>query len=110
MAQTVQGKLLAAATATGDGPVFDNIVPMTIGSFQLEYSGAPSRVAVTVQGLIGDSATWGTLLSIDTLQGAQNGQIFSLNFPVAVRQLKANLGTLTGGSSPSVNLHFAARV
>ena len=109
MAPGLQGLLLNAAAATGDGPVLDDGAAHGFGSFQMEITGAPTRVAVTISGIINTSQTWGVLAVLDTAQGYIAGQIVSLTFPVSVRKIKAHLDTLTGGTSPTVTLHYAAR-
>jgi hypothetical protein len=112
MPQSVQGDLLLNVTVTGDGPIFDNVEPMELTSFQFEFTGSPARVVATIYGLIGNSATWGTLAVIDTLQGYASGQIVSMTWPCLVRKLKVNLGTLTiptSGGVPSVSCRFAGR-
>lgn len=109
MANTVSGDLLKGAAATGDGNVFNNIAPMTLGSFQCEFTGAPTRVVVSIKGLI-DGGTFDTLLTLDTDEGYLSGEIVSLSFPTLVRQIKAGLDTLTGGNVPTVSCHFTAKV
>lgn len=109
MSNTVSGDLLKAAAVTGDGPVFANIAPITLGSFQCEFIGAPTRVVVSIKGLI-DGGTFDTLLTLDTDEGYLSGEIASLGFPALVRQLKASVDTLTGGTAPTVSCHFTAKV
>ena len=104
--QTVRADLLAAATVTGDGPVYDNVVPFLATALQLEITGAPTRVVVNLQGLI-SGATYDTLAVLDTDQGYLTGEVVMLQLPVPVRQVKCNLGTLTGGTAPTVTAHFA---
>jgi hypothetical protein len=104
--QTVRADLLAAATATGDGPVYDNVVPFLATGLQLEITGAPTRVVVSLLGLI-NGATYDTLAVLDTDQGYVSGEIMMMPLPVTVRQVKCNLGTLTGGTAPTVTAHFS---
>jgi hypothetical protein len=46
---------------------------------------------------------------LDTSQGYVSGEISPLTFPAPIRQIKGNIGTLTGGTNPSVSLYFSAR-
>lgn len=108
MTQTVAIKLLNAAVATGDGPVFNLEFPQLAAAVQAEIAGAPTQAVINVMGLL-DGANWDTLCVLDTSQGYVSGEISPLTFPAPIRQIKGNIGTLTGGSSPSISLYFTAR-
>ncbi len=108
MTQTVAIKLLNAAVATGDGPVFNLDFPQLAGAVQAEIAGAPTQAVVNVMALL-DGGTWDTLCVLDTSQGYASGEISPLTFPAPIRQIKGNIGTLTGGTNPSVSLYFSAR-
>ncbi|HEY8837229.1 MAG TPA: hypothetical protein VIO16_06005 [Dehalococcoidia bacterium] len=106
---TVRADLLAAASATGDGPVYDNGVPFFAAALQLEFTGAPAQVVVNLYGLI-HGTTWALLAVLDTAQGYLAGEVASLQVPVLVRQVKCNLGTLSGGTNPTVTAHFTGNM
>ena len=108
MTQSAAIKLINAATSTGDGPVFNLEFPQLAGAVQAEIAGAPAQVVINVMGLV-DGATWDTLCVLDTSQGYVSGEISPLTFPAPIRQIKGNVGTLTGGTSPAVSLYFTAR-
>jgi hypothetical protein len=108
MTQTVAIRLLNAAATTGDGPVFNLEFPQLAAAVQAEIAGAPTQAVINVMGLL-DGAAWDTLCVLDTSQGYLSGEISSLAFPAPVRQIKGNIGALTGGTNPSVSLYFTAR-
>jgi hypothetical protein len=108
MTQTVAIKLLNAAVTTGDGTVFNLDFPQFAGAVQAEISGAPTQAVINVMALL-DGGTWDTLCVLDTSQGYVSGEIAPLTFPAPIRQIKGNIGTLTGGTNPSISLYFAAR-
>jgi hypothetical protein len=108
MTQTAAVKLLNAATATGDGPVFNLEFPQLAAAVQAEIAGAPSQAVINVMALI-DGGTWDTICVLDTGQGYVSGEIAPISFPAPIRQIKGNIGTLAGGTNPSVSLYFAAR-
>jgi hypothetical protein len=108
MTQTAAIRLLNAATAAGDGPVFNLEFPQLAAAVQAEIAGAPAQVVINLMGLL-DGGTWDTLCVLDIAQGYVSGEISPVTFPAPVRQIKGNIGTLTGGVSPSVSLYFTAR-
>ncbi len=108
MTQTVAIKLLNAAAAAGDGPVFNLEFPQLAAAVQAEITGAPTQAVINLMGLL-DGGTWDTLCVLDTAQGYVGGEISPVTFPAPVRQIKGNIGTLTGGTSPSISLYFTAR-
>jgi hypothetical protein len=108
MAQTAALTLLNDATATGDGPVFNLEFPQLAAAVQAEIAGTPTQAVINVMALL-DGGTWDTLAVLDTDQGYLSGEIATISFPAPIRQVKGNLGTLTGGTSPSVSLYFTAR-
>ena len=108
MTQTAAIRLLNGAAATGDGPVFNLEFPQLAAAVQAEIFGAPAACVINVMALI-DGATWDTLCVLDTSQGYVSGEISPLSFPAPIRQIKGNIGTLTGGTNPSVSLYFTAR-
>ncbi len=109
MSDAWNGRLLNGVSAAGNGPVLSNPGRgVVFGSFQLEVTGAPTRVVVSVHALVG-GATFDTLLTLDTDQGYVAGEIASMNLPTVVEQIYASLDTLTGGVNPTVTCHFSAR-
>lgn len=108
MAESQIMRLLDAVTATGDGPVEQLVFPRLAVAVQMETTGAPTQVKVTVKGLIAGS-TYGTLCVLDTLGGYTAGEIVMLPIPVLATTIKASLDTLSGGSNPTVSLYCAVR-
>jgi hypothetical protein len=56
-----------------------------------------------------EGGTWDTLCVLDISQGYVSGEISPLALPAPVRQVKGNIGALSGGTSPAVSLYFTAR-
>jgi hypothetical protein len=108
MAQTGGCTLLNAATATGDGPVVKTMYPVFAVALQAEISGAPAACVVNLLGLI-DGSTFDTIATLDISQGYVSGEIVMLPLPVLVKQIKGNVGSLSGGIAPSVSLYVAWR-
>jgi hypothetical protein len=108
MPQTVAIKLFNAAQAAGDGPVLNLEFPQLAAAVQAEITGAPAQAVINVMGLL-DGSTWDTLCVLDISQGYLSGEISPVTFPAPVRQIKGNIGALTGGTNPSISLYFTAR-
>jgi hypothetical protein len=108
MTQTVAIRLLSAAAATGDGPVFNLEFPQLAAAVQAEISGAPTQAVINVMALL-DGGTWDTLAVLDINQGYVSGEISALSIPTPLRQVKGNIGALAGGTNPTVSLYFTAR-
>jgi hypothetical protein len=108
MTQTVAIKLLNAAVTTGDGPAFNLEFPQLAAAVQAEIAGAPTQAVINLMALL-DGGAWDTLCVLDTSQGYISGEISPLIFPAPIRQIKGNIATLAGGTSPSVSLYFTAR-
>jgi hypothetical protein len=108
MAQTAAIRLINGATATGDGPIFNLEFPQLAAAAQAEIFGAPTACVVNVMALI-DGGTWDTLCVLDINEGYVSGEISPISFPAPIRQIKGNIGTVSGGTNPSVNLYFTAR-
>jgi hypothetical protein len=108
MTQTAAIRLLNGAAATGDGPVFNLEFPHLAAAVQVEIFGVPTACVINVMALI-DGGTWDTLCVLDVNQGYVSGEISPISFPAPIRQVKGNIGALSGGTSPSVNLYFTAR-
>jgi hypothetical protein len=108
MTQTAAIKLLNAAATIGDGPVFNLEFPQLAAAVQAEITGAPTLAIINVMALL-DGGTWDTLCVLDTSQGYVSGEISPISFPAPIRQIKGNIGTLSGGIGSSVSLYFTAR-
>jgi|SRR6185437_13094033 len=106
--QHYSGSLLAAAAAVGNGAVFRHAYGLLLGCVQLEITGAPTQVVVSIHALL-DGATYDTLLTLDTNEGYVSGEIVPISFPVQVRDIYASLDTLTGGTSPTVSCYFQGK-
>lgn len=94
--------LLNAATSTGAGTAAD--LDFVRGTFTMAtvVTGAPSAVSVTLQGSL-DGVTFQTLATSTSTTGDQQWQVDKPQ-----RYLRANLATLTGGTSPTVTVRAAA--
>lgn len=97
--------ILNAATATGAGSAYANAVRRIGGKFanytwQTVLTGAPTGVSITLQGS-DDGANWTT---IDTSTLATGETRYVANTPVTF--LRANVGTLTGGTAPTVTVNL----
>jgi hypothetical protein len=96
-------KSLDAATSTGPGTLVEFDVPKSIFSMEVVADGSPSSVVVTLQGTL-DGTHFVTLGTV-SLSGNDFNIIHATSVYVAVR---ANLTTLSGGSSPTVTATIAA--
>jgi hypothetical protein len=97
---------LNGVTATGDGPLIDLLVPHRTHAIQITATGAPTTVTGTLKGSL-DRVNFFTIATWDTGAGQTLGDIiFAVDKPVTC--LKVNLGTLTGGTSPTVTAHVAS--
>ena len=96
--------LLAAATGTGAGATFANaLTPGGAGvlqdfAWQVAVTGSPSGISTTLQGSL-DGATW---LTLDTSTNT-SGELRAISGK-PVTFLRANVGTLTGGTAPTVTV------
>jgi hypothetical protein len=105
---SISTDLLAAATATGDGPIVNNIVPFLSMALQLKITGSPTQVVVSLKGCIDAvDTTFGTIAVLDTASGYISGEIVVIQLPIPARQVKCSLDTLTGGTNPTVTAHFS---
>lgn len=85
-------------TATGNGQLRGPLLEAPVDhAIQVTTTGSPSTISVTVQGSL-DGANWSTLGSAITATGLT----FIADSPVLF--LRAVLGTLTGGTSPTVTV------
>jgi hypothetical protein len=94
---------LNAATSTGPGTVFDLGVVRSTHTLQTTVTGSPSAVSVTLQGSLSASGPWLTLATSTSTTGDVQTATGK-----AVRYVMANLGTLTGGTAPTVTAYIAS--
>lgn len=95
--------ILDAATTTGAGATFANAVSPFGGvmknlTWAISVGGSPSGLSVTLQGSL-DGTLWAILDTSTNTAGELRG---IANQPVTF--LRADLGTLTGGTSPTVTV------
>lgn len=99
---------LAAVTVTGPGAEFGFSQPVRNISMQVVFTSNPSPVKVTLEGTI-DGADWFTLATFDTGAGTPNANkdiVYGDN--ISVIGARANLVTLTGGTTPNVTATIQA--
>jgi hypothetical protein len=87
---------LAAATATGAGTSFNLGCAVNTVGVQITDTGAPAAISVTLQASYDLGGTWTNVGSAITAVGVTVFQ------NVCAPMLRLNLGTLTGGTSPTV--------
>lgn len=97
--------ILNAATATGAGGSYSVPEKPTGGQFsdyswQTVITGAPTAVSITLQGSL-DGVNW-TVVDTSTATGGESRPISGKPFAF----LRANLGTLTGGTAPTVTVYL----
>lgn len=97
---------LNAATSTGAGASIDFSRPRRNLSMQVVFTSNPSPVKVTLEGTI-DGTDWFTLATFDTGASSNNKDIISADI-VSVLSARANLITLTGGTTPNVTATILA--
>lgn len=94
---------LNAVTATGAGTVVDLGVVRSVHTMQTTVTGAPSAVTVNLEGSLSAGGPWAVLVASTSTAG--DVQTVSGK---AVRYVRANLVTLTGGTSPTVTALIAS--
>lgn len=94
---------LNAVTTTGAGAVTDLGVVRSVHTVQTIVTGAPASVAVNLEGSLNGSTAWATLVS----STSTTGDIQTVSGK-AVRYVRANLATLTGGTAPTVTALIAS--
>ena len=95
--------ILNAAAATGAGDAWANVQRRVGGLFrafawQVVTAGAPTGLSVTLQGSL-DGVNW-TTIDTSTATGGETRDVSA--FPATF--LRANVGTLTGGTNPTVSV------
>lgn len=93
-------KILDAAAATGAGSTYQTDRVYADHGWMITVTGAPTGVSVTLQGSL-DGSAWVTL---DTSTITTQEIRFVTAKPVVF--VRANLGTLTGGTSPTVSVDY----
>lgn len=94
---------LSAATSIGAGTVTDLGVVRSVHTMQTVVTGSPASVAVNLEGSLAAAGPWVTLASSTSTTGdiqTASGK--------AVRYVRANLATLTGGIAPTVTALIAS--
>jgi len=108
MTQTVAIRLLSAAVTTGDGRCSSGF--SATGS---RRAGGDRRGADSGRDQRDGAARWrhlGHAVRCSTPARATPAARFRpVIFPAPIRQIKGNIGTLAGGTNPSVSLYFTAR-
>jgi len=101
---SLSGISLEAVTATGPGIAIFSEVPHTIMSVQASYTGSPSNFTISVECTL-DGMQWVPVGSINLFSATSLAGVS--NLPPFLG-LRANLVTLTGGTSPTVTAWIAA--
>ena len=101
------GKSLDAATATGAGAAIFTDVPETAASAQVSFTGGPSALVVRLEATL-DGVNWQQSGDLFDLSGGDSsGKLVGTTFAPFVG-LRANITTLSGGSSPTVTIWVGA--
>lgn len=87
---------LNAVNATGAGTAFNVGIPSNNWGIQITDTGSPASISITLQGSLDNGTTWNNIGSAITSTGLS----FITNSPCSM--IRLNLGTLSGGSSPTV--------
>lgn len=91
---------LSAVAVTGAGSVQALSRPCKNVSMQVSFTGGSPTVKVNLQGSI-DGSNWFTLVSFDTGSSNVSGDVVGAA-TITVLYLRANVATLSGGTSPTV--------
>lgn len=92
---------LNAAVATGPGIANEMFAPRNLNTMQVIITGSPTAVKVSLEASTDGGTTWGTIAMFDTAAGHVSGDFVSAS-DASVNRIRANLITLTGGTSPTV--------
>lgn len=93
---------LLQASAVGAGAGVDLTYGKGTFTVQTVVTGAPTAVSLTLQGSL-DGTNWTTLATSTSTTGDQQ---YAVDKPQ--RYIRANLGTLTGGTAPTVTVYCIA--
>lgn len=102
MGEAVRSVLLNAVTATGASTEFVLTVPGREHTIQMNITGAPTAVTVDLEGSL-DGVKWHQLATHPFSAAeltAESAMFHVTNKPIS--RIRANLTTLTGGTSPTV--------
>jgi len=99
------GKSLNAATSVGPGIAIIPDTPKTKASLQLSYTGSPTEAEVSVEYTI-DRANWKSL-AVFAASSDPSGKLVTVGDLGPFTAMRANLTSLTGGSSPTVTVWIA---
>jgi hypothetical protein len=94
--------LLNAAKVTGTSQTLTLKKPFSTHAWHIVVTGSPSSVSVTLQGSI-DGTNWTTL---DTSTTTTAEKRYAVNMPNIY--IRSNLGTLSGGTAPTVTVKYLA--
>lgn len=95
---------LDAATATGAGTAFDLGVGHAKFGLQVKHTGSPTSVVVSLEASV-NGTDWFSLGTWDSASQGNGDIVFVVDRPVI--HIRANLTTLTGGTSPTVSAWMA---
>lgn len=94
---------LTSAAATGPGTTTDLGVVRSVHTLQTSTTGTPSAVTVNLEGSLAAAGPWVTLVA----STSTTGDVQTVSGK-AVRYVRANLATLTGGTAPTVTALIAS--
>jgi len=98
-------KLLNAVTTTGASPRWKASGSIT-HTVQIDITGSPTAVTVDLEGSLND-VTYFTLASHSMTSSELSGSAAMFHVETKrVEYIKANVTTLTGGSSPTVTVRY----
>lgn len=97
---------LNAANATGPGGSFQYQLPRSIHTMQVSFTGGSPTVQVAFEGTV-DGTNWKQFGLFDTGAGGVSGDIVTIS-EQPLMAIRANLLTLTGGSSPTVTAQLSS--
>ncbi len=103
MSRNANVRLLDMVGATGDGALFNLIVPQFAAAVQAEIFGSPTQCVIKLLGLL-DGSTFDTLSVLDITNGYISGKIIQFPEPKLFRQVKGNISSLTAGCAVSLYL------
>ena len=107
MVHSVKFKSLAAATAVGAGASMQYVEALVHHDIQVIITGAPTAVRVDVESSNDGGTTWGAIDTWSLAGGdVSGGHSFTSGQPVMM--MRANLVTLTAGTTPTVTAYIVS--
>ncbi len=103
MSRNANVRLLDMMETTGDGSLFNLIVPQFAAAIQAEIFGSPTQCVINLLALL-DGSTFDTLSVLDITNGYTSGKIIQFPEPRLFRQVKGNVSALTSGCAVSLYL------